>query len=72
MDSTSTSGAKNGSLEEKILATPKNSRGMSVRACVAKFMTWKLKSANDATVHHTSGIKESLPLATCEAKLTPN
>jgi hypothetical protein len=58
-------------VETKKIKT-KRARGMSMRACVAKAMTWELKSAKDATVHDASGINKSLPLATCEAKLTPN
>jgi hypothetical protein len=50
----------------------KRARGMSVRACMARAMTWELKLANDTTVHDTRDIKESLPQAMCEAKPTPN
>jgi hypothetical protein len=46
----------------------KRVRGMSVKTCVARAMTWGLKSANDVIVHNASGIKESLPQAMCEAK----
>jgi hypothetical protein len=48
----------------------KRVRGMSIKTCVARAMTWELKSAIDVTMHNASGIKESLPQAMCQAKQT--
>ena len=40
------------------------SRGMSVRACVAKTMTWTLDSAKGVFAHDASISKASLPQVT--------
>jgi hypothetical protein len=54
MDSTSQSHAKARSSEEKSLATAKNSRGMSTKACLAKAMNWELESAKVLPTHGAS------------------
>ena len=68
MDSANHSLAKARSSEVKSLAKAKGSRGISARACVAKTMTWELKSAKGVTEHDDSGVEASSPQAMWEAK----
>ena len=51
MDSASKGLTKAKGTEEKSLAKAKTSRGMSVKACVAKAMTWELESAKALPIH---------------------
>ena len=54
MDSTSKGLDKAEVLVEKSLAKAKTSRGMSLRACVAKSMTWKLESVKALPTHDST------------------
>ena len=43
------------------VTTSRNSRGISIMACVAKTMTWELASTKGATAHKSSSVEVSLP-----------